>query len=60
METLYVWLFIFVGATMIVEGISLLTSERSLENNDVKSTCSDAITGPPSLKASKHIDRRNY
>src|SRR5215831_8321363 len=30
METLYVWLFIFAGATMIVEGISLLTSEREL------------------------------
>src|SRR5262245_35713499 len=30
METLYVWLFIFAGATMIVQGISLLTSEREL------------------------------
>src|SRR5262245_4324284 len=30
METLYVWLFIFAGATMIVEGIYLLTSEREL------------------------------
>src|SRR5215813_10742088 len=30
METLYVWLFIFAGATMIVEGIFLLASEREL------------------------------
>src|SRR5262247_3533668 len=30
METLYVWLFIFAGATMIVEGICLLLSEREL------------------------------
>ena len=30
METLYVWLFIFAGATMIVEGICLLVSEREL------------------------------
>src|SRR4029434_5751789 len=30
METLYVWLFIFAGATMIVLGIFLLASEREL------------------------------
>jgi hypothetical protein len=30
METLYVWLFIFAGATMIVQGIFLLASEREL------------------------------
>src|SRR5215510_13799453 len=30
METLYVWLFIFAGVTMIVEGIFLLTTEREL------------------------------
>jgi DNA repair exonuclease SbcCD ATPase subunit len=30
METLYVWLFIFAGATMIVVGICLLASEREL------------------------------
>jgi myosin heavy subunit len=30
METLYVWLFIFAGATMIVQGICLLASEREL------------------------------
>src|SRR5262245_4731890 len=30
METLYVWLFFFAGATMIVEGIFLLASEREL------------------------------
>src|SRR5262245_18351208 len=30
METLYVWLFIFAGATMIVIGIFLLASEREL------------------------------
>jgi chromosome segregation ATPase len=30
METLYVWLFIFAGATMIVLGIILLASEREL------------------------------
>src|SRR5215475_13880554 len=30
METLYVWLFIFAGATMIVEGIFLLASEQEL------------------------------
>src|SRR5262245_8877924 len=30
METLYVWLFIFAGATMIVLGIVLLASEREL------------------------------
>ena len=30
METLYVWLFIFAGATMIVEGIYLFASEREL------------------------------
>jgi chromosome segregation ATPase len=30
METLYVWLFIFAGVTMIVEGICLLASEREL------------------------------
>src|SRR5262249_10241574 len=30
METLYVWLFIFAGATMVVLGIFLLASEREL------------------------------
>ena len=30
METLYVWLFIFAGATMIGQGIFLLVSEREL------------------------------
>src|SRR4030095_11779568 len=30
METLYVWLFIFAGASMIVLGIFLLASEREL------------------------------
>jgi chromosome segregation ATPase len=30
METLYVWLFIFAGATMIVLGICLLAAEREL------------------------------
>jgi myosin heavy subunit len=30
METLYVWLFIFAGVTMIVQGILLLASEREL------------------------------
>jgi hypothetical protein len=30
METLYVWLFIFAGATMIVLGLFLLASEREL------------------------------
>jgi chromosome segregation ATPase len=30
METLYVWLFFFAGATMIVQGICLLASEREL------------------------------
>src|SRR5262245_30889613 len=30
METLYVWLFIFAGATLIVQGIFLLASEREL------------------------------
>src|SRR5262245_17837791 len=30
METLYVWLFFFAGATMIVEGIYLFASEREL------------------------------
>src|SRR5262245_36811704 len=30
METLYVWLFIFAGVTMIVEGIFLLTTDREL------------------------------
>src|SRR5499433_1290972 len=30
METLYVWLFIFAGATMVVLGIFLLDSEREL------------------------------
>src|SRR5215813_7658456 len=30
METLYVWLFIFAGATMLVLGIFLLASEREL------------------------------
>src|SRR5262245_2678070 len=30
METLYFWLFIFASATMIVEGICLLASEREL------------------------------
>ena len=30
METLYVWLFIFAGVTMIVVGICLLASEREL------------------------------
>jgi chromosome segregation ATPase len=30
METLYVWLFIFAGVTMIVQGICLLASEREL------------------------------
>src|SRR5262249_10639256 len=30
MDTLYVWLFIFAVATMIVEGIFLLASEREL------------------------------
>jgi chromosome segregation ATPase len=29
-ETLYVWLFIFAGATLIVQGIFLLASEREL------------------------------
>jgi chromosome segregation ATPase len=29
-ETVYVWMFIFAGATMIVEGICLLASEREL------------------------------
>ena len=31
METLYVWLFIFAGATMMVLGIFLLASERELK-----------------------------
>src|SRR5215475_3847504 len=30
METLYVWLFIFAGATLIAQGIFLLASEREL------------------------------
>ena len=31
METLYVWLFIFAGATLVVLGILLLVSERELK-----------------------------
>ena len=31
METLYVWLFIFAGATLVVLGIFLLVSERELK-----------------------------
>ena len=31
METLYVWLFIFAGATLVVLSIFLLVSERELK-----------------------------
>ena len=31
METLYVWLFIFAGTTLVVLGILLLVSERELK-----------------------------
>src|SRR5512138_2283988 len=31
METLYVWLFIFAGATLVILGIFLLVSERELK-----------------------------
>jgi hypothetical protein len=45
METLYVWLFIFAGATMIVVGICLLASERELRKQHVKSAGCDSTTG---------------
>ena len=43
METLYVWLFGFAGATIMVLGMFLLSSERELKNNDVSSTNSRGI-----------------
>ena len=46
MENLYVWLFIFAGVTMLVEGICLLASERELRKQRREI---DAITSPPRL-----------
>jgi hypothetical protein len=56
METLYVWLFFFAGATMIVQGILLLASERELRKQRREIDMYGAITSPPSIK---RIHRRN-